>query len=124
MVKPHEIPTHLNVEDKLLLGLTVRQTLNLMAGVSGTYGMWNQWPDMPALPRWSMIAASLILTLAFTLVRIQGRGLDEWAFVLLHYTGTPKALVWRPAAADRPAASSTQGLWEELNPHLSWEVTK
>ena len=124
MVKPHEIPTHLNVEDKLLLGLTVRQTLNLMAGVSATYGMWNQWPDLTPLLRWSTIGASLLLTLAFTLVRIQGRGLDEWGFVVLHYLGTPKALVWRPAAANRPAPRAAEGLWEELNPQVSWGVDR
>ena len=34
----HEIPTHLNVEDKLLLGLTMRQFLYLIVGCSVASG--------------------------------------------------------------------------------------
>ena len=34
MARRHEVPTHLNVEDKLLLGLSVRQFTVLLAGAS------------------------------------------------------------------------------------------
>src|SRR5579859_2942603 len=36
----HELPTHLHVEDRLIAGLTVRQTLLLSAGVSVSYSLW------------------------------------------------------------------------------------
>ena len=38
----HEVPTHLNVEDKLLLGLTARQFLYLLVGSSASYALWGQ----------------------------------------------------------------------------------
>ena len=115
----HEIPTHLNVEDRAFLGLSVRQTLNLMVGVSATYGLWNQWPGMPQSLRATLAGLSLLLTLAFTLIRLHGRGFDEWIFVLLHYLAIPKASVWRACAAAREPSRSL-GAWEELNPELSW----
>ena len=36
--RQHEIPTHLNVEDKLVFGLTMRQFLYIIVGCSVAYG--------------------------------------------------------------------------------------
>jgi hypothetical protein len=122
MAKRHEIPTHLNVDDKAFFGLTVRQTMNLTAGVAGTYGLWNQWPDMPLALRGSLAAFSLALGLVFTLVRVHGRGMDEWAFVLLHYIVTPKTSLWKLRPPSRIESRAADGAWEELSPAVSWEV--
>lgn len=45
----HEIPTHLNVEDKAVLGLTMRQlmTVAIGLGLGLAYGASNQLP-LPA----------------------------------------------------------------------------
>ena len=43
----HEIPTHLNVEDKAFIGLSVRQLMNLIVGLSTAYAIWNGWPVLP-----------------------------------------------------------------------------
>ena len=41
----HEIPTHLNVEDRAVYGLSVRQLTYLVVGSSGGYQLWSAWPD-------------------------------------------------------------------------------
>src|SRR5258708_6313208 len=38
----HQVPTHLDVEDKVLFGLTVRQFLYLLVGSSPSYALWDQ----------------------------------------------------------------------------------
>ena len=65
MSKHHEVPTHLNVEDKVLYGLTVRQFLYLLVGSSATYTLWQQSDALP-LPMRALLAATCVLvTLAF-----------------------------------------------------------
>lgn len=120
MARRHEIPTHLNVEDKAFYGLSVRQVMYMTTGCATGYALWHQWPDAPPALRLGAAAACLILALALALVRPGGRGLEEWAFVALHYAATPKRAVWRIAepetAAWRPVAST----WQELAPRVAW----
>jgi hypothetical protein len=117
----HEIPTHLNVEDRAFYGLTARQLMWLMVGCAGGYGLWTQWPDLPAGLRLALAGVCLALAVALALVRPQGRGLEEWAFVALHYAALPKVSAWRPRepqpAAWRPAGEH----WAELAPRLRWQ---
>ena len=42
MPRVYELPTHLQVEDVPLVGLTARQLLRLMVGASLAYGFWDQ----------------------------------------------------------------------------------
>jgi len=116
----HEIPTHLNVEDKAFYGLTARQLMWLMVGGASGYGLWTQSPDLPAGLRLALAGLCFALALALALVRPQGRGLEEWAFVALHYAALPKRSAWRPRepqpAAWRPAGED----WAERAPRLSW----
>jgi len=117
----HEIPTHLNVEDRAFYGLTIRQVMYLTIGLSGGYGLWNQWPALPLIIRGGLAALCVILALMFALLRPQGRSLDEWAFVALHHAAVPKDSVWRSgdvAFSDRDASTS---VWEDLAPRLSWQ---
>ena len=51
MTNRHQIPTHLNVEDRAIFGLTVRQVGYLVVGCAGAYNLWTQWPDWPDAAR-------------------------------------------------------------------------
>ena len=42
MPRVYELPTHLQVEDVLIAGLTARQLVRLMIGASLAYGVWDQ----------------------------------------------------------------------------------
>ncbi len=121
MSKRHEIPTHLNVEDKAIWGMSITQVMNMIAGCAGTYQAWNQWPWMPLWARCAIAAISLVMTLAFTFLRPFGRRLDEWALVALRYLATPKVSRWvtREQPADEQPAT---GEWQELKPAVAWEA--
>src|SRR4051794_16286515 len=116
----HEIPTPLDVEDKAFLGLSIRQVMILVTGASLGYGLYGQWPDLPFALRAAAAVACLLGTLVLALVRPGGRGLEDWAFVALHFLATPRASVSRPrepeARDGRPAGAG----WVELAPRASW----
>ena len=120
MPRHHEVPTHLNVEDKVLYGLTVRQFLFLLVGSSATYTLWQQFDTLAVPMRIVLAAACALVTLAFALVRPADRPLEEWCAAALVYAATPRRSVWRPvepAPADwYPAADS----WQQLVPNPSW----
>ena len=120
MARRHEVPTHLNVEDKLLLGLSVRQFTVLLAGASAAYGIWSGAPDWPAPLVYGLVAAVALGAAGLAFVRPLGRGLEEWAFALAHYRAMPKLVVWRPAEPNptdwRPAGAD----WAELAPRAAW----
>jgi hypothetical protein len=116
----HEIPTHLNVEDRAVYGLSVRQLTYLIAGSSGGYAIWSSWPDLPDELRGAAAAAALVLAAAVAFVRPGARGLEEWAFAALHYVATPKRAVWRTREPDPAAWRRDPAAWAEAEPSLSW----
>jgi hypothetical protein len=125
MARPrHEIPTHLNVEDKVLYGLSVRQVMYLTIGCAAGYALWNQWPELALVARLGLAAACVAVAAAVALVRPYGRGLEEWAFVALHYLAVPKLSVWRPRPPDRAARRPPGGSWAEFAPRLGWRPTQ
>src|ERR1700674_132814 len=105
----HEVPTHLNVEDKVLFGLTARQFLYLLVGSSASYALWEQalWFGDPL--RVASVVTCLGTTLALALVRPADRALEEWLVAALVYAATPRRAIWQaaePNVADwRPAAA-------------------
>ena len=117
----HEIPTHLNVEDTVLLGLTARQLGTLMACAALGYRVWVQWPALPMPVRAALVGACLLVGLALALVRPGGRPLEHWALAGLAYLAAPRRTTWavaEPNPADwRPAVASG---WVELTPNLAW----
>lgn len=117
----HEIPTHLQVEDELFWGLSVRQALTLAGGFSGGYSLWTQWPDLPEALRLGLALGCLAAAATMALVRPGGRGLEEWAFVALHYAALPKASVWRRRAANPEEWRTRQASWVELAPQVAWQ---
>jgi len=59
MPRVHELPTHLQVEDVLLAGLTARQLLRLMIGASLAYGLWDQALCLPVVAVFSFFLFKL-----------------------------------------------------------------
>jgi hypothetical protein len=120
MHRHHEVPTHLNVEDKVLFGLTVRQFLYMLVGSSVAYTIWEQSAALGDGARMCLGALCVMVTLAFALLRPAGRPLEEWLAAALVYAAAPRRSVWQleePRTSDwRPAA----GGWQDLAPSPSW----
>jgi hypothetical protein len=116
----HEVPTHLDVEDKVLYGLTVRQFLYLLVGSSASYALWDQAAVVGDGLRVAGVGVGIGTSLAFALVRPAGRALEEWLVAGLVFAASPRSSTWQPVepvAADwRPIGAS----WQELTPSLAW----
>src|SRR4030042_4584073 len=91
----HEIPTHLNVEDKAFAGLTMRQLLTAAVGLGLAYGAASELP-LPMPVRLMAAGVVLVAVALLALWRPAERPLDDWAFVLLRYWAVPRVAVWRP----------------------------
>jgi len=116
----HEIPTHLAVEDRLVLGLSARQAMYLIAAVAGGYSAWNEATAAPPELRLGLAALCLLLGAALALVRPGGRGLDEWLFVVLHYLATPRRCAWRPREPDPAEWRRRTPAFAERAPRVAW----
>lgn len=102
-----EIPTHLEVEDRILFGLTLRQGIIALVGLSIGYMVFAQsgqfpwpttnWGGHPPLAL-RIVVASIppLLALAIAVIQPMGRPLEEWVFALMRYASLPKRCVWRP----------------------------
>ncbi|HEV7666725.1 MAG TPA: PrgI family protein [Chloroflexota bacterium] len=116
----HEVPTHLNVEDKVLLGLTVRQFLYILVGSSASYALWGQMAGFGDAPRIACVTLCAAVALAFALLRPAGRPLEEWLAALLLFCAAPRSATWQaaePLLADwRPVGAT----WQELTPSPVW----
>lgn len=102
----HKIPLHLETEDKFIFGLTMRQCV--IFGVSACMGyasfsdLFHLIPTvLPALIL-GLVSAALLLVCGavVALVNVYGRGLDEWAIVLLMYVSQPRTYLWHFHASD------------------------
>lgn len=122
MTRHHEVPTHLNVEDKVIFGLTVRQFLYMLVGCSTSYTLWQQTVGFgfgePL--RVLIVGLSVLNTLAFALVRPAGRPLEEWLVAGLVYVATPRQATWQVREPDPLDWRPTAARWQELAPDLSW----
>jgi hypothetical protein len=115
-----EIPTHLEVEDTLLFGLTLRQAVITLVGVALGFLVYSQarrlpweWPMLGGaphahLPLWIQIVCGTLpalLALAVALILPAGRPIEDWLFALARYAAQPKRCVWRPRTATPPTST-------------------
>ncbi len=98
----HEVPTHLNVEDKVLYGLTVRQFLYLLVGSSASYAFWDQAAVLGDGLRTAGAGVCIGTSLAFALIRPAGRALEEWLVAAVVFAASPRtpSLAWADDEAD------------------------
>ena len=90
----HEIPTHLNIEDRAFAGLTMRQLMVVIIGLGLAYAAVSELP-LHVLVRLATGVAILGTTAAVSLWQPGGRSVEDWAFVLLRYIAVPRVAVWR-----------------------------
>ena len=111
-MQAHDVPTHLQAEDRVLLGLTFPQIVAAMAVLGLAYGVWQRAAFLPE-GHWRIAAAVTfaILGLAAIVVRPGGRALPAVVLDLLRFALTPKrygggiaGLLQPPVVESRPKA--------------------
>jgi len=120
MPRVYELPTHLEVEDQLIAGLTARQLLRLAIGASLAYGMWDQLPWLPDEVRLSLAGVLAIGGVLFALLQPFGRSLDQWLLAGVLFLASPRRLVWRPGARIPRKPTGDRDDWAELELHPDW----
>jgi hypothetical protein len=116
----HEIPTHLNVEDKAFFGLSVRQVMVLTSGCAVGYGLWTQNPDVPSSVRLAGALACLFVALVLALGRPGGRPFEEWGVIALRYALLPKRSVWRPEREHEDPRRPNDDRFSDLSLSVVW----
>lgn len=106
---PHEVPTHLSREDRLMFGLTLRQLL--IVGIGGLAAAWvgntTGWPA-----GFITMAPVALLTLVVTFIRPHGRGLEEWVFIVLQFYAMPRIATWQPGFGPGGVSDDTSDAFE------------
>ena len=106
----HEIPTHLDVQDRILGPLTTRDALFLLTGAAAAYGLGTE-PSLPPDVRIPLGAFAALASAALALVRVDGRPLDDWLASLVAYLATPHRANWRPRTPQAETEPSEARGW-------------
>ena len=90
-------PTHLNVEDKVVFGLTARQFLYVLVGSSASYSLWEQAPALgDAAARGDGRRSASARPSPSPCWRPADRPLEEWLAAACVYAGSPGRATWQP----------------------------
>ena len=84
-MREHEVPTHVQAEDKVLLGLTFPQVVAVMAVFALSYGAYHYAPVGPSEVRMALAVLFGLVGIAMTVGKIGGRRLPLVAADLLKY---------------------------------------
>ena len=111
-MREHEVPTHVQAEDKVLLGFTFPQVVAVMAVFALSYGAYRYAPVGPSEVRMALAVLFGLVGVAMTVGKIGGRRLPLVAADLLKYRlgarryAGPVAQLLRSRAARAPAAGA------------------
>jgi hypothetical protein len=120
MPRVYELPTHLQVEDQLIAGLTARQLLRVMIGAALGYGAWDQIAWLPDEVRLALAVGLATLGILFALLQPAGRAVDQWLLACVLFVVLPRRRVWRAGTARPRPAASAQVDWAELELTPEW----
>ena len=84
-MREHEVPTHVQAEDKVLLGFTFPQVVAVMAVFALSYGAYHYAPVGPSEVRMALAVLFGMVGIAMTVGKIGGRRLPLVAAGLLKY---------------------------------------
>ncbi len=102
----YKIPQNVQIEDKIVGPLTLKQLIILGVGGGFTYAIytilaskyyWEVWLIPTAVPG--------LLTLAFTFIKINGIPFGKWCFLMVEYFMKPKKRVFVMGGADNYQAT-------------------
>jgi hypothetical protein len=126
MQTTYKVPTHMNLPDKVVFGLTARQLLLLRVGCSLGYNLWLHLSvlDALALPgqmlRIVLALVPAVCAATLALISVADRPLEVWFLVLVRYWQRPRIYVWRSlrmseqqqqGSERKHASSPTEALW-------------
>ena len=110
-MREHEVPTHVQAEDKVLLWFTFPQIVAVVAVCALAYGAYHYLPFGPMAVRLAVGALIGVVGIAMTVGKVGGRGLPLVAADLLkfnlgarRYAGSPSQL----ALSEPPAPVETK----------------
>ena len=120
-MREHEVPTHVQAEDKVVLGFTFQQIVGVMAVAALAYGVYRYVPVPSSEVRIGLAVLLGLVGLAAVLGRVGGRRLPLVAADLLQYrlggrcyAGTPAELVRSaPPAPDNESPGLIQHMAEK-----------
>lgn len=121
------VPNHLDVEDTFVFGLTMRQCLLLFIGAVMSYVLFLNGLSVISDPRLALFGSAAMALLLFVgmlliaLLRLGGRGLEEWGLVSLIYLSRPKIALWRFAPPDACARRPMQARDRATRERQNWE---
>ena len=109
-MREHEVPTHVQAEDKVLLWFTFPQIVAVVAVCAVAYGAYRYFPFGPSELKLGIAILLGIVGIALTVGKVGGRGLPLVAADLLkfnlgarRYAGSPAQLVITEAPAQAEA---------------------
>ena len=126
MQTTYKVPTHMNLPDKVVFGLTARQLLLLLVGCSLGYNLWLHLGALEALAlpgqvlRMALALVPAALSAVLALISVADRPLEVWFLVLVRYWQRPRIYVWhslrmsehqQQGSEREHALSPTEALW-------------
>ena len=103
-MREHEVPTHVQAEDKVLLWFTFPQIVAVVAVCAVAYGVYRYFPFGPSEFRLGLAILLGILGIALTVGKVGGRGLPLVAADLLKFNLGARRYAGAPAQLARSEA--------------------
>ena len=100
-MREHEVPTHVQAEDKVLLGFTFPQVVAVIAVFALSYGAYRYAPVGPSEARMALAVLFGLVGIAMTVGKIGGRRLPLVAADLLKYRLGARRYAGSPAQLTR-----------------------
>jgi len=91
----HDIPTHLDIEDRLLFHLTIRQCLFIVVGASLGYAAFHALHLFPLVLALGIGLFLPLLAGVLGIMTLAGYPLEHWLAVAGRYALRPRVYVWR-----------------------------
>ena len=99
----HEVPTHIDVNEQVIYGLTSRQLMTAVVGCALIAALIVHAP-LPPAARLGVAGALGLVVVVFVLWRPGQRSCGDWLLVAARYHARPRVAVWRRAVLPAPAA--------------------
>lgn len=112
-----DVPTHLDVEDTVVLGLTLRQMLLLLVGSGAAYTLWVHLLHAGVPLALGVLVTGCVLapTIALAFLQPEGLLLDHWLLIRVRYACLPRTLVWGCVPLEDSPRERMVPVWSRFN---------